>query len=159
MESDPRASPGGGGAVGGGTVPGAAMSRLTRYLAVVAVTAGVAASAAASLVGCFETPKPNCSFACGPGNTCPDDYACQPDGICHLMRPGGRIAECDVPILDAPAADAPSPPADARPAVDADETPDADLGTDAAPSFDATVDATPTFDATVDASEEPDATK
>jgi hypothetical protein len=144
--------------MGGGTVPGAALSRLTRYLAVVAVTAGVA-SAGLPLVGCFETPKPNCSFACGPGDSCPDDYACQPDGVCHLMRPGGRIAECDVPILDAPAADAPSPPADARPAVDADETPDADLGTDAAPTFDAPVDATPIVDATVDASEEPDATK
>jgi hypothetical protein len=139
------------------------MSRLTRYLAVVVVTAGVAAGAALSLVGCFETPKPNSSFACGPDQSCPDDYACQPDGVCHLMRPGGRIAECDVPILDAPAADAPtadapSPPAaDALPAVDADETPDADLGTDAAPTFDAPVDAT--VDATVDASEEPDATK
>jgi hypothetical protein len=48
--------------------------------------------------GCFETPKPACAFLCGSDGACPDGYQCQPDKVCHLVRSGGRIAECDMPL-------------------------------------------------------------
>ena len=34
-----------------------------------------------ALTGCYETPRPNCAFACGPAPdfACPDGYACQDD--------------------------------------------------------------------------------
>ena len=110
-----------------------------------------------ALTGCYETPRPNCAFACGPAPdfACPDGYACQDDNICHLMRSDNRIAECDpeidassgidssLPILDA--ADVDAPPVDASPA---DASPADAAPIDARPP-DANVDAT--VDATVDA--------
>jgi hypothetical protein len=48
----------------------------------------------ALLVGsasCFAIDQPPCSFACGPGGTCPDDYQCLADGYCHLH---GAMVNC-----------------------------------------------------------------
>ena len=36
-----------------------------------------------SLGGCFDFDEPVCSFKCGGGTTCPDDYECRSDGYCH----------------------------------------------------------------------------
>jgi hypothetical protein len=33
--------------------------------------------------GCYEPPEPDCAFSCGPGDACPDDYACAADHRCH----------------------------------------------------------------------------
>ena len=30
------------------------------------------------LVGCYDLPKPECGFACGPASECPSDYTCNP---------------------------------------------------------------------------------
>jgi hypothetical protein len=69
------------------------------------------AAAALAAAACYKTPKPNCSFSCGQGGACPDDYTCGPDNICHLMS-GGGLAACEHPFFDAAAADA---KADAEP--------------------------------------------
>ena len=75
----------------------------------------VGAVVALVLTGCYETPKPNCAFLCGPGDSCPQGYLCGDDRVCHKVLPGNHLAECDETFrLDA-AVDA---PADA-PAVDA----------------------------------------
>jgi hypothetical protein len=38
-----------------------------------------------ALPGCYDIPKPECGFRCGPDGACPEDYTCAPvDGRCHL---------------------------------------------------------------------------
>lgn len=37
----------------------------------------------AALAACYSPPEPDCGFTCGPSNTCPTDYACASDHICH----------------------------------------------------------------------------
>ena len=37
---------------------------------------------AGPLSACYETPRPECAFQCGPTGTCPDGYACRADGWC-----------------------------------------------------------------------------
>jgi plastocyanin len=117
---------------------------------------------AAALAGCYDQPKPSCSFSCQASQLCPEDYACAPDGLCHLVLDGGALAECPDLLPDASTLDAPidaefdanvdagidAPVADA--AVDAaiDASPDAAI---ADAQVDASVDASPP-DAAIDAS-------
>lgn len=36
-------------------------------------------------VGCYDVPKPQCGFRCGPDESCPEGYTCnEADGRCHL---------------------------------------------------------------------------
>ena len=58
------------------------------------------AAAALAVAGCYKTPKPNCTFECGAGGSCPDDYTCGPDQICHLMT-GSGLAACEIAFDDA----------------------------------------------------------
>jgi len=115
---------------------------------------------AAALAGCYDQPKPNCSFTCGEGGACPTDYQCGPEDLCHLVLPGGGLAECQFTLpdgaVDAPI-DAPTPdgPVDA-PAVDASldapidaAVPDANLPD--APAIDAVIDAAPIDALAIDA--------
>jgi hypothetical protein len=38
-----------------------------------------------ALPGCYDVPRPECGFRCGPDEACPEDYTCNPsDGRCHL---------------------------------------------------------------------------
>ena len=38
-----------------------------------------------ALLGCYDIPKPQCGFRCGPDKACPEDYTCNDeDGRCHL---------------------------------------------------------------------------
>ena len=38
-----------------------------------------------ALPACYDVPKPQCGFRCGPDGACPEDYTCSPtDGRCHL---------------------------------------------------------------------------
>ncbi|HTJ46571.1 MAG TPA: hypothetical protein VL463_30905 [Kofleriaceae bacterium] len=125
--------------------------------------------AALVVVGCYKTPKPNCTFSCGEGGACPTDYTCGPDKICHLMQ-GGGLAPCEQSFVDGAVIDAFVPtfdssvdasvidakPADARPvdAKPADARPVDARPADARPADarppDASVDASPP-DASVDA--------
>src|SRR5829696_5677668 len=35
-------------------------------------------------VGCYDVPKPDCGFRCGPAGACPSDYTCGADDHCRL---------------------------------------------------------------------------
>lgn len=35
------------------------------------------------LFACYSPPEPDCGFICGSGGSCPDDYTCASDNICH----------------------------------------------------------------------------
>ncbi len=37
----------------------------------------------AILTACYEVPRPECGFFCGPSDTCPDGYTCADDHRCH----------------------------------------------------------------------------
>jgi plastocyanin len=122
----------------------------------------------AALAGCYDQPKPNCTFTCDPAlpaeQQCPADYTCvATDRLCHLTQPGGGPAPCPEVLPDASgdATDAPvDGPADApadAPAADADidaSVPDANVD---ASSPDANVDAPGAPDANIDAPGAPDA--
>ncbi|MCG8420671.1 MAG: hypothetical protein MJE77_22355 [Proteobacteria bacterium] len=85
-----------------------------------------------ALAGCYETPKPACSFSCVDNNgACPEGYRCADDGWCKRddvaadLDCGDNLridaappvdAPVDAPPVDAPPVDA--PPVDAPP-VDA----------------------------------------
>ena len=40
-------------------------------------------SAMVAGVGCYSTFQPPCGFLCGTDGSCPDNYACANDGVCH----------------------------------------------------------------------------
>jgi hypothetical protein len=112
---------------------------LRSALALVAVAWGL------GLSGCYETPKPACTFACASDDACPTGYACDPrDRICHRELAGGALAACDRPFVDASIPDAPiDAPTDAP--IDAPTDAPIDAPTDApvdAPT-DAPIDAAP----------------
>jgi len=89
----------------------------------VAVTGAIVAA-------CYEIPKPDCGFVCGPASACPDSYTCGSDHHCHRIGAPANLvcnpADGEVPGTDAGANDA---AADAQPdAMDdaaADAQPDA----------------------------------
>ncbi len=44
------------------------------------------AVAAGLITGCYDVPRPECGFACGPAGACPTDYSCNAsDQRCHLI--------------------------------------------------------------------------
>lgn len=49
---------------------------------------------------CFDTPRPECAFKCGPDADCPDGYACQTDGWCKRADVAPDF-ECAPPVPDA----------------------------------------------------------
>lgn len=36
------------------------------------------------LSACFDNPKPECGFGCGPNDECPSDYVCNSEKRCQL---------------------------------------------------------------------------
>jgi hypothetical protein len=57
-----------------------------------------AASLGAAAAACFSPQQPPCTFACGPGGACPEQYVCASDGLCH--RADG-VGQCDLaPVSD-----------------------------------------------------------
>ena len=62
---------------------------------------------------CYETPRPECAFLCGPEEGCPEGYSCD-EGWCKLDT-APEALECGDPLLDASTddeADAATPDAD-----------------------------------------------
>jgi hypothetical protein len=46
---------------------------------------GLALGLLGSGPACYDLPKPECGFRCGPNDACPEDYTCSAsDGRCHL---------------------------------------------------------------------------
>jgi len=39
--------------------------------------------AGAIIVACYDVPRPDCGFVCGPDSACPDGYTCADDHYCH----------------------------------------------------------------------------
>jgi plastocyanin len=97
----------------------------------------VVATAALAEAGCYDQPRPNCSFSCQTSQLCPEDYVCAPDGLCHLMLAGGGMAECPDLLVDGAISDAP---------IDGGN----DAMVDATLEFDAAVPDAPPVDATLD---------
>jgi hypothetical protein len=58
-----------------------------RHRLVLALGAGLAfalgAALAPGLPGCYDVPRPDCGFRCGPDQACPEGYTCAAEGRCH----------------------------------------------------------------------------
>jgi hypothetical protein len=56
-----------------------------------------------ALVACYRVPEPDCGFICGAGGSCPNDYMCGSDTICHRIgAPMGTVCASDAGGLDMP---------------------------------------------------------
>jgi hypothetical protein len=89
------------------------MPRAQLGLGRVRVTLAAAAAALAAGLGapaCYDEPRPDCGFRCGPGGACPEGYTCEPTGG-RCRRDGAPAA-----IVCAPP-DAALPPDAARDAA------------------------------------------
>lgn len=54
-----------------------------------------------ALPACYDVPRPQCGFRCGPDQACPEDYTCNPsDGRCHLDGSPASLV-CGAPPGDA----------------------------------------------------------
>jgi hypothetical protein len=49
---------------------------------------------------CYDTPRPECAFQCGPDADCPDGYACRPDNWCKRADVPDDF-QCAPPVPDA----------------------------------------------------------
>jgi hypothetical protein len=85
---------------------------------------GLAALLAAP--ACYDTPRPECAFHCGPDADCPDGYACRADNWCKRADVPDEFA-CAPPVPDA------APILDAGPDAATADAALADAGADAAP--------------------------
>src|SRR6185503_1766136 len=57
----------------------------------------------ALVVSCYKVPQPDCGFICGAGGSCPDNYTCGSDTICHRNgAPAGTVCAGDAGTLDMP---------------------------------------------------------
>jgi hypothetical protein len=112
-----------------------------------------------ALPACFNVDQQPCTYACGPGGACPDDYQCLADGYCHLH---GEPAACgysdmamtldanvDMSMMPDQAMPDSSMPADGSAAVDASMPVDAAMAGDSAMPVDSaqSVDASEPVDA------------
>lgn len=55
------------------------------YKVAVRLWLACALGAATFASGCFDVDRPTCSFVCGTGSLCPEEYECRKDGYCHLQ--------------------------------------------------------------------------
>lgn len=54
-------------------------------------------------VSCYRVPEPDCGFICGAGNSCPTDYTCGSDTICHRIGAlASTVCVHDAGSLDSP---------------------------------------------------------
>jgi hypothetical protein len=58
--------------------------RRYRLALAVAASALLGLGLGLALPGCYDVPKPQCGFRCGPDESCPEGYTCnRADGRCH----------------------------------------------------------------------------
>jgi len=73
------------------------------------VALGLLVALGAAIAACYEVPRPDCGFVCGPGGACPDGYACASDHTCH------RNGTPDSLVCGHPDAAVPDAPTDTAP--------------------------------------------
>jgi hypothetical protein len=62
-----------------------------------------------ALLGCYDVPRPECGFRCGPSEACPEDYTCNgADGRCHLNGSSPQLVCGTVAPLSDASRDAPT---------------------------------------------------
>jgi hypothetical protein len=59
------------------------------------------ALAAIFMAGCYDAPRPECGFRCGPSAACPADYTCASDNHCHENGSSPDLA-CGPPVTPPP---------------------------------------------------------
>jgi hypothetical protein len=63
----------------------------------------------AIVAACYDVPRPDCGFQCGPNAECPDGYTCAADQRCHRIgAPSGLVCDPSDAAVDS-ALDAPPP--------------------------------------------------
>lgn len=60
----------------------------------------IALAIVVAIGGCYDAPKPDCGFRCGPSGACPSDYTCGDDNRCRLngSSPSISCAPPDAPV-------------------------------------------------------------
>jgi hypothetical protein len=53
-----------------------------------------AVGSGALVVACYDVPRPDCGFQCGPSAECPDGYVCGSDQRCHRVGAPSTLV-CD----------------------------------------------------------------
>ncbi len=83
------------------------------------------ALAGAIVVACYDVPRPDCGFLCGPGGACPDGYTCADNHRCRRIGAPTTLV-CPNPDADIPDDhDAAVDAVDAVPEAEPDGPPDA----------------------------------
>jgi hypothetical protein len=87
----------------------ARLAAIARSISLAGWRAGVLVGVlAGASVGCYDVPKPDCGFVCGPADgsnqPCPDEYTCADDHRCHRNGTPSSL-RCEPPP-DAAAPDA-----------------------------------------------------
>jgi hypothetical protein len=111
---------------------------MRRRCAYLGLALGGITAIAAIIVACYDEPKPECGFRCGPAGACPPDYTCGPDQRCRLNG-SSPLLVCGTVDAGVDAA------ADAAADGQMPDTPNPDAPRDAPPDapIDAPIDAPP----------------
>jgi hypothetical protein len=54
----------------------------------------LAVCSGAIVAACYDVPRPDCGFQCGPSEQCPDGYVCGSDQRCHRIGAPSTLV-CD----------------------------------------------------------------
>jgi len=72
-----------------------------RFVSLGVAIALLVALAGAIVAACYEVPRPDCGFVCGPDSACPDSYTCASDHRCHRIGAPSTLV-CSTPDASLP---------------------------------------------------------